>query len=460
MAARADGAAAVAGEPVHAALAVQAKVVVDADVVIVGGGIAGLCAASSLAARGARVVLLEARPRLGGRVSTYGVPAVGGRADNGQHILMGCYRETFSFLRRVGAISRVTLQPGLAADIVDAEGRRSRLACPAAPAPFNLLAGLWRWPALAWSDRLAALRMAARGTPRRAETVRGWLARLGQTPRLIELLWEPLAVAALNQPIDVAAAASFAAVIDRMLESRDGASLAMSSVPLEELFAVPARTLIERRGGSVRTRARARLAFDGNAVTVDVNGARLAAGAVIAAVEWHALERLCPHPPLALRPIWQAAAATEPSPIVSAHLWLDRRVMETPFVGLPGRRWQWIFDVGAGWGHPNQLSLVASAADHMPEQTNGALIASALATAREALPAAGAARLVHGLIVRERRATFSVAPGAPPRPGNATAVPGFFLAGDWIGTNLPATIESAAASGHAAARAAAQYLSL
>jgi uncharacterized protein with NAD-binding domain and iron-sulfur cluster len=64
------------------------------------------------------------------------------------------------------------------------------------------------------------------------------------------------------------------------------------------------------------------------------------------------------------------------------------------------------------------------------------------------------------VIVRERRATFSVAPQAPARPRTETEVAGLFLAGDWIATSLPATIEGAAASGHRAADAAARYLKL
>jgi len=96
----------------------------------------------------------------------------------------------------------------------------------------------------------------------------------------------------------------------------------------------------------------------------------------------------------------------------------------------------------------------------MPEQSNEALIESALGILRDVTPAAREARVRHALVVRERRATFSVAPDAPARPANQTAVPGLFLAGDWIGTTLPATIESAAASGHAAAAAAARYLNL
>ncbi len=430
------------------------------DVAVVGGGVAGLSAASALAERGARVVVLEARPGLGGRTSTFTEPVTGERADNGQHILMGCYTETFTFLERVGAV--VELQPNLAMDVVDLEGRSTRLACPALPSPFHLLAGLLRWDALGTRDRLSALRMATRGSPGPGETVAAWLGRLGQSPRLVELLWEPLAVAALNQPIAVAAAAPFAAVLERVLRSRTGSALGVPGAPLGDLFALSSRAFIEGRGGEVWSGARARLVFaaDGRAAAA-VRGVNVPARAVIVAVEWHALSRLCPHPPAALRDVWDAAAGTPASAIVSVHAWFDRRVMDVPFCGLPGRQWQWAFDVGTGWGgRSSHVSLTASAADAMAEWTNDALSSSALATLRDVFPAARDAGVRRVAVIRERRATFSVAPGVPTRPGNATGVSGLFLAGDWIGNPLPATIEGAATSGHRAAALAAHHLNL
>lgn len=430
------------------------------DVAVVGGGVAGLSAASALAERGARVAVLEARPDLGGRTSTFIEPVTGERADNGQHILMGCYAETVAFLARIGA--RVELQPNLTMDVVDREGRSTRLACPALPAPLHLLAGLLRWDALGTRDRLSALRMATRGSPGPAETVAGWLARLGQSPRLVEMLWEPLAVAALNQPISVAAAAPFAAVLERVLRSRTSSALGLPALPLGDLFGKSSRAFIEGRGGSVRLGVRAGLEFSADQrATVVVHGEGVPARAVIVAVEWHALSRLCANPPAALRDVWDAARATPASAIVSAHAWFDRRVMDVPFCGLPGREWQWAFDVGAGWGgRSSHVSLTASAADAMAQWSNDALSSSALATLRGVFPAARDAVVRRVAVIRERRATFSVAPGVPPRPDNATAVSGLFLAGDWIGNPLPATIEGAVTSGHRAAALAAHHLNL
>src|SRR5581483_136831 len=194
------------------------------DVVIIGGGFAGLSAAVTLAAAGVRVLLLEARGRLGGRATAYVDKATGEEVDNGQHVLAGCYRETFKFLRTIDAERHVDVQSSLEVRFIDEDGRASRLRCPPGlPSPFHLVAGVLRWDGVGWRDRAAlaklggVLRQLAATLRRNGgttvglerfvepnETVDGWLARHGQPERLRRMLWEPLAVAALNQDVRVA----------------------------------------------------------------------------------------------------------------------------------------------------------------------------------------------------------------------------------------------------------------
>ena len=417
------------------------------DAVVVGGGIAGLAAATALAERGRRVLVLESRPSLGGRATAFTDPATGERVDNGQHVLFGCYRETFRFLRRIGADAFVQVQDNLAIDVVDRAGRLSTLACPPLPAPLHLLAGVLRWNALAWRDKAALLAIRFDGGAN--ETVREWLLRRGQTPRLIELLWEPLAVAALNQPIDEAAAAPFARVLRHLFgRHRRDAALAIPLKPLDELYALPAKAFIEARGGQVRTGAPATIEWP----TVRVREERILAPVVICAVPWFALHDVLVDPPASLRTLLDAARGTAASPIVTVNLWLDRAVTEQPFVGLPGRVMQWVFDKRTFFGEAaSHLSLVSSGAEAIVARSNDELVTLALRELREALPAARDAVVRRAVVVREKRATFSVAPGQPPRPGTATPIPGLRLAGDWIETGLPATIEGAVLSGHNAA---------
>jgi zeta-carotene desaturase len=470
---------------------------VTPDVIVIGAGFAGLSAATALAERHARVLVLEARPTVGGRATAFTDPATGERVDNGQHVMFGCYHETFRFLRRIGAHSHVLVQPQLSIDTIDRDGRRSRLKCPALPSPLHLVAGLMTWDALGWRDRLAALRMpgalrragaapfgklrasrAGRGTEvtqattadvrraglaeqtrlneHEAETVREWLQRHRQTARLIELLWEPLAVAALNQPIDIAASPTFLAVLARM-SGRDprNAALAFPLKPLDELYALPARRYIERMGGAVETGAAARIEISGNSASVTVGGRPLSARTIICAVPWYALADVFPDRPAALAPVLDAAAHTDASPIVTVNLWFDRVVTDQMFIGLPGRTMQWVFDKRMVFGEQaSHLSLVSSGAASVVGRSNQDLIDLAVEEVRDALPAARSAAMIRGVVVREKRATFSVAPGQPRRPCVETDVPGLFLAGDWIDTGLPATIEGAILSGHWAAAAA------
>ena len=439
------------------------------DAIVIGSGVAGLSAASAFAEAGARVLVVEARPVLGGRASSHRDPTTGEMVDNGQHIILGCYRESFVFLRRIGAESNIRLQPSLEVPYIDPTGVPTTLSCPNLPPPYHLLAGLLEWDALPWADRLSALRMAPvireaqrqlRGRTDRIaalpeETVEAWLIRNGQRRRIREMLWEPLALAALNQPAHEASAPPFARVLAEMFGPDPQASaIGLPTLSLVETYAEPARQYIEGRGGAVRTNALATVMVDGaRAVGVRTrSGGEYRAGAVVSAVPWFALTDLF-HPwPLELAGLLDDVSRMGSYPIVTVNLWFDRRVLDTPFLGLPGRAMQWIFEKhGIVGDTASHLSLVSSGASDIVSRGNPELVALAVGELRDSVPAARGATLKHATVVRERRATFSLAPGEPPRPPAETALSGFVLAGDWTDTGLPGTIESAAASGHIAA---------
>ena len=445
------------------------------DVAVIGGGVAGLAAASALAEAGKRVVVLEARGELGGRATAFRDRETGELVDNGQHVLFGCYHETFRFLRRIGAERNLRVQPSLQVPYLDLDGRRSVLRCPPWPPPLHLLGGVLGWDALPLSEKLGVLRIAPglRGTAARVKdsgaTVADFLSWRGQRGRIRAWLWEPLAIAALNEAPDEAAAAPFVHVLSRMFgRRRTDASIALPTVPLHEMYALPARRYVEQRGGEVRVNALARVRIAGGRVEgVEVRGERVPAAAAIAAVPWFALETLLSGDVAPMREITARASRMRSKPIVTVNLWYDRVVMplepldpldpldNDEFVALPGRQMQWVFDKRRVFGEAaSHLSLVASGADALAPQATDALIALAAREVAEAIPGARGAQLLRGTVVRDKRATFSVAPGEPPRPGVVTPVAGLYLAGDWIDTGLPATIESAAVAGHWAAQSA------
>jgi len=291
------------------------------------------------------------------------------------------------------------------------------------------------------------------------ETVDAWLTRHGQSARVRELLWDPLALAALNQPPHVAAASYFARVLGEMFgPNPSDASINVPTRPLAAMYADPARAFLDARGGQVCTGADATIVIAGNRAAVRATRAggvtqEWHPTAVIAAVPWFALPSAFAGDVSALSSTLAAARATAPSPIVSVHLWFDRRILGETFVGLPRRRLQWAFEQPDApcEGIAARVSMLSSGAADMLVMTNPVLIALAHEELREAIPACRTATLVHASVIREPRATFSLAPGQPPRPETRTPVPGLYLAGDWIATGLPATIESAVRSGHMAA---------
>jgi squalene-associated FAD-dependent desaturase len=452
------------------------------------------------------VLVLESRARLGGRATAFTDRETGEVVDNGQHVLLGCYTATFEFLRLVGAIDHVRIAPQLAVTMIDRQGQRSRLVCPShLPAPLHLLAGVLEWDALAWADKWSAVAMrtpiklarkeigssARRKAASDGETVENWLIRNGQTARIREMLWEPLALAALNQPPNKAAAPTFARVIGEMFGSDpQAAAIVLPTTPLHAMYAEPARAFIESHGGEVRTGATAKLRIAeppaggrsraDNAIVVEANGGRWTPKSVVSAVPWFAFADLFDAMPPQLAPVADRARRMDSSPIVSVNLWFDRPVIDEPFIGLPGRTMQWVFDkrIASGareesrhssaaehtsdaaasrpaheavGGEASHVSLVSSGAADIIRQTNDELIQLAHRELLEALPDARRAKLVRTTVVREPRATFSLAPGQPARPPVETGVRGLFLAGDWIDTGLPATIESAVRSAHRAA---------
>ena len=439
-----------------------------ADVAVSGAGVAGLSAAARLADAGLKVLVLEQGPRLGGRASAFTDRASGERVDNGQHVLFGCYHETYALLRLVGAADLAPLQPRLDLAMAAPDGRIVHLSCPDVPPPWHLLAGLLRWSVLPVRDRIAALRVgrvirgarhegpdALAGAIDPALTVDGWLDTLGQPPAIRRWLWHPLTVAALNQTADVAAAAPFVRVIAGLFgPAPEDSAVGLARVPLDEMYAEPARRFIEARGGRILLRSPARVVVDGGrVVAVSSPDGDVEVSAVVSSVPWHAFGSIWrDEVPPVLQDVAASAAALASSPIVTVNLWFDGPVMDEAFIGLVDSPIHWVFDKAAIVGERlTHLAVVTSAADTLAASSNDEVTSATVGHLAGVLPRVRERRLIRSVVVREHRATFSVAPDAPARPPAGTGLPGFYLAGDWTATGLPATIEGAAQSGRVAA---------
>jgi len=441
-----------------------------ADVVVIGGGFAGLTTAVPLAEAGLVVVVVEEAPRLGGRASAFTDQFTGERVDNGQHVLFGCYHETYRFLKAIGTDALAPLDRRLRVAIAGETLRPAALSCPPLPAPWHLAAAILKWNAVSLRDRMRALALAPAlrsrpdGTALSSITVSEWLRAHRQPPSLCRWLWHPLAVAALNQSPDSAAAGPFVEVLRQLFGGRAiDSAIGVPSVPLDELFALPAARFVDAHGGRVLTKTPARVGLDArDRITHVVAGdMRISTDIVVSAVPWHAVTRIWERTvPAAMTEVAAVAAAMEALPILTANLWFDRPFMPEKFVGLVDGPMHWAFDKSRIFGgEAGHISMVSSGAVDLVDLDRDAVTEMARAQLDRTLPGARGAQLRRSIVVRERRATFSVAPGSPARPSTRTGLPGFFLAGDWTDTGLPGTIESAALSGRRAAEAVLEFRS-
>ena len=434
---------------------------VPRHVAVVGGGFAGLAAAVRLARGGARVTVLERRPFLGGRTYSFTHPATGEVLDNGPHVLMGAYTEALDFLAEIGAADKVAVQPRLHVAMAHPSLGMGAVSAPAVPGPLQAPAALLRYSLLPAAERgrlfVGALRLAARSRGRLAgETVAQALAAVGQSAAACERFWHPLAIATLNEAPEVAAAAPFVAVLRRgFFAGARAARFVVARVPLSDVYTTDARALVERAGGQVLTsRPVTALALDAGRVrgVVVRDGGIVDADAVVLAVPCAALLRLLP-PELQSQPTFRALAGMGTSPIVSTHLWLDRPVAwGSVFLGLLASRAQWLFDCGPAAAGGHRLASVTSGARFWDETSDEDIAREVMDDARAVLPALRDARCLRAHVIRERHATLSLTPDADARrPTVETPIANLFLAGDWVQTGLPATIEGAVQSGRRAA---------
>ncbi len=451
------------------------------DVLIVGGGFAGLAAGVALSGAGRRVRLLEQRRHLGGRAYSFCDTRTGSLVDNGQHILLGCYHSTLEFLREIGTLDRIVFQPRLAVRFLEAPSRLTALRCPRLPAPWHLLLGVLASRAFKLREKIEVLRLGhALDSSRHAKsgfeglTVEEWLQRLGQSEGLRRNFWDLLCIAALNEDPRIASAALFERVLRLALFTSPADSrIGLARTGLSDCYTQAATDYIVARGGQVETGRSvsefviSRRRPSGEPRTQEpeprfiCEGVRLADGEVIqarvllSAVPSFQLGRLLPPDLLSSEPFFRAVSALRPAPIISINLWFNRPITGLDFVGLRGTTVQWLFNKGKILGsHEGYVSLVLSGAHQHIHRSKKELLAIALQELGDLLPEARRAQLAHSIVIKERFATFSPSVDAEIlRPSARTPVQGFFLAGDWTATGLPATIEGAVKSGYTAAEA-------
>jgi squalene-associated FAD-dependent desaturase len=447
------------------------------DAIIIGGGLSGLSAAVELSALGRKVLLLEQHRHCGGRTYSFLDAATDSFVDNGQHLMMGCYHATRRFLRLIGTDHLAFLQPALWIDFLCPTKNCTRLVCAMFPAPLNLLVGLLRFTAIPLKDRVKMLLVAKEliNTSPEKEleldriTVEEWLSRLGQSPINKKYLWDVITIGSLNNnPKNVSALMLFRVLRAAFHGKNENASLLIPCVGLSELFVNPAVQFIKAHGGEIHTGIGVRsMIFEGTHVqSVQTSeGKELQAKSFISAIPWYSFEEILsasyykPKRAGKNKLDSQIRDVFKSSPIISIHLWLDREITDLDFAALLETRIQWLFNKSKLSNEGKEvtavrqyLSLVISGAEEFVGLNKKQLVEIAMEDLRSVLPQARDAKIIHSLVMKEKRATFLSSPGIEAlRPHARTKFENLFLAGDWTATGYPATIEGAVMSGKTAA---------
>lgn len=399
-------------------------------VAVIGGGWAGIAAAVELTAGGAAVTLHEAGRVLGGRARSVDID--GHTLDNGQHILLGAYRDTLALMRQVGADPDV-LFDRRPLQVVDRGG--FRLALPRLPAPLNVAWGLLTASAVGWPEKLRTARW-MQGIKRRNFvldedcSVAEWLDTAGQTGSLRRNLWEPLCLAALNTPAERASARLFANVLRDSLGSaqRADTDLLLPRTDLAQLLPTPAAAWLTAHGARLVLGHRV-AAIEPLPGGVDIDGQTYDA-AVLAVAPQH------------VAALWpEIARPFDYEPIATVYLkFSPKSKLPFPLLKLPGPHGQWAVDRGDGL-----VGCVLSGHGDW-ERLDDASLAASLASELQMGQAASWRK-----VIREKRATFSARPGLA-RPPETTIHPRLAVAGDYTWADYPATLEGAVRSGRRAAR--------
>lgn len=422
---------------------------VPGSATVIGAGLAGLAAALRLSELGCRVTVLETRQKLGGRATSFDDARSGMRIDNCQHVVLGCCTNYRGLLERLDLAD--ALRWYRTTHWLESGGRHSVTGPGPLPAPLHGATLLFSARFLPMKDRLAIGRamLEAIRDDRAALaplTFRTWLDRHEQSEAAVRRFWEPLMVSACNLSVDrVDQQVALHVVQEGFLATRQSSAIGVPRVPLMDLYE-PARQRIEAAGGQVLT---GESAAEASSETVRTkSGATLRSEKVICAVPFERVPSVLGDEAVRDDPALSRLGALQHSPILGVHLTFDRPVLTHPQAVLVERPTQWVFrkdDAGA------VIHAVVSAADEWMALDEIEIVERVCEDIRACVPTAREAQLVSYRAVKEKRATFAPTPESRdlrPRPQTRSGV---ILAGCYVQTGWPSTMEGAVRSGELAA---------
>jgi len=416
--------------------------------VVIGSGFAGLTAASYLANNNHKIQLIESSPKSGGRAYSFKDKETGTVIDNGQHILMGCYKETLKFLKLIGADNNLIRQHSLTIKFVKENFEVCDLYAPRLFYPLNLVIAILNYNAVSFYEKILFLKVFGKlyfysDIELKKLSVLEWLRKEGQTDNLIKSFWEILAIGALNADINKVSAKIFVDILKEIFFSgNNAASIILPKLGLTDTYCSNALRFIESRSGKI--------SFSEEVIGMEIKDDRVVGiitsnrvindfDFIVSAVPLYSLKKILNNND------FLNELSLDYSSILTVHLFLKKNRFENTFYGLIGSPVQWVFNKGT------HLTIVISNADAYLETSKEDVFEIVMAELKKYFNL-DKSEVDSFRIIKEKRATFIPSNDIlDKRPGSVTSYKNFFLAGDWVNTGLPATIEGAVKSGKLAA---------
>lgn len=417
-------------------------------VIVIGGGFAGLSAAAYLSNNNFRVTLLEASPKLGGRAYSFKDKETNSIIDNGQHILMGCYNETLNFLSLIGATDNFYFQKKLEVKFVKEGFKLSEIKSISNFYPFNLMLGLLNYKTLSLSERISLLKLFLKLPFLSSDkfstiNIREWLESERQSKNIQDSFWKILAVGALNTSIEKASAKIFIDVIKQIfLRGNKSATIILPKYGLSASYCNNAEEFIHKNGGVIKTsEAVEKIIISENKVIglESIKNNYSDFDFVVSAIPPFSLARIIGIEDISQIPDFKYSS------ILNIHLWLDSNNLPEGFFGFINSPLHWIFNKGS------HLNIVISDADELVNKQDDELF-EIVKNEMKKFFNLNQESITRYKIIKEKRATFIPSIDViANRPSQKNTIKNLILAGDWVDTGLPSTIESAVKSGRIAA---------
>lgn len=412
--------------------------------IVIGGGFAGLSAASFLANKNYHIELIEASPKLGGRAYSFLEQNQNDIIDNGQHILMGCYKHTLSFLNLINATVQLTFQKYLEINFINKNKKLFKLKASKLFYPFNLIYGIMNYDYLSFSEKINVMKffisILFENEKNLSLNINNWLTKKNQNAQIKKALWNFLAIGAFNCSLEKVSAEIFLKIIKEIfLKGNFNSTIILPKVGLSELYCLPAREFIVSKNGIISLNEElVEIKFENDkALEIITNKRKINDfDFLILAISPFALQKIIGYKNLFDDELFNY----EYSSILTFHIWLKHNPLKEKFYGLIDSQLHWVFN------NNSHITTVISDANNLINKDKDELF-NLVWNEIENYFQLKKEEILDYKIIKEKRATFIPSNEAlKNRPDIKTKMKNVFLAGDWIETGLPATIESAVMS--------------